>query len=258
MTRLNRRRLNHLIGHIPAGIVLTLKWLKEQGISTKLAWWYVHSNWLERIGEEAYKKVGDQVEWAGAVSALQTQLNLSLHVGAKTALQLLGQAHFIPMQGIKRIQLFTRPGVSIPQWLRNEEAWKVEFKIYKTALFNDEIMTGLVERTVDGVNLFISSPERAILEVLYLVPKEQPFDEVVSLAESLGQLRPLVVQSLLEQCKSIKVKRLFLHLAERFQHTWLTELNLKKIDLGHGKRVIGSGGHYDPKYQISVPRITEE
>lgn len=258
MTRLERNKINHLMVHMPTGVVLTLEWLKEQGVSPKLAWWYVHANWLEHIGDGAYKKAGESLNWMGALSALQTQLNLPVHVGAKTALELLGQSHFVPMDGIKQVALFSEPSVRVPNWLFTNKAWKVFFKIHATSLFlenNGDI--GLVNKTIDGINISLSSPERAVLEMLYLVPNKQSFEEVYLVMEGLRQLRPKVVQLLLENCKSIKVKRLFLHLAEIFQHPWLAELSLKKINLGSGKRVVGAGGDYNSKYKISVPKIME-
>lgn len=247
------------MAHIPSGTVLTSIWLKNQGVSPKLAWWYVHSHWLARLGVEAYKRAGDEVSWLGAIRALQTQLKLAVHVGGITALQLLGQAHYLPVSGVDQVTLFASPEVKSPRWLLNEDVWKVRFKIFRIALFSKNSDTPtLVERPIEGVNLFLSSPERAILEILHLVPWAQPFDEALLLMEGLSQLRPQVVQALLEQCQSIKVKRLFLHLAERFQHPYLTALDMKKIELGHGKRMIGKGGNYDPKYQISVPKTVEE
>ncbi len=174
-------------------------------------------------------------------------------------MELLGLSHFVPIHGIKQVILFSEPGVRLPKWLFTKETWKVDFKVHATSLFLDNSSNwGIIEQQIDGINISLSCPERAILEMLHLVPSKQSFDEMVLLMEGLRQLRPQVVQKLLEKCKSIKVKRLFLYLAERFQHPWLSELELKKIDLGHGKRVIGEGGNYDAKYQISVPKITEE
>ena len=67
-------------------------------------------------------------------------------------------------------------------------------------------------------------------------------------------LRPKMVQTLLEQCRSIKVKRLFLHLGERCNHSWVAKLDLKRVDLGSGNRVIVPGGRLDSKYHITVER----
>ena len=60
------------------------------------------------------------------------------------------------------------------------------------------------------------------------------------------------------ECFQVFLKRLFLHLAERCQPNWLSQLKLETISLGHGKRVLATGGKYDPKYQISVPLLMSE
>ena len=65
-------------------------------------------------------------------------------------------------------------------------------------------------------------------------------------------MRPELVQQLLEVCRSVKVKRLFLFLAEEAGHAWVKELNILKLDLGKGKRSIVKGGRLDKRYQITV------
>ena len=219
----------------------------------------MQSHWLERVGNEAYKKSGDKVSWVGALSALQNQLHLPLHVGAKTALELLGQAHFIPMQGIKRVALFNSSNAKVPLWFRNPQTWDAKCIIYQASLFReDDSLLGVINKAIDGINISLSTPERAALEILFLVPHKQSFDEAIKLIETLSQLRPNLVQSLLEKCKSIKTKRLFFYFADKFQHPWLAKVDLRKVDLGHGKRVVGEGGTYDSKYQLSLPKIMEE
>lgn len=71
--------------------------------------------------------------------------------------------------------------------------------------------------------------------------------------EMLSILPPKNVQRLLEECRSVKVKRLFLFMAEKARHAWFEALDLDKVDLGSGKRVIAKGGVYDKKYQITIP-----
>ena len=95
------------------------------------------------------------------------------------------------------------------------------------------------------------------MECLYLAPNTQPLLEVYELMDGLNNLRPTSVQQLLEACTSIKVKRLFLYLAEKAGHQWLSYLDLERIDLGSGKRAIVKGGSYVPKYQITVPKKLE-
>ena len=69
----------------------------------------------------------------------------------------------------------------------------------------------------------------------------------------LNTLRPNLVQALLEDCRSVKVKRYFLWCAEDAQHPWFSRLDLDRISLGQGKRQLVTGGGYDSRYRITVP-----
>ena len=80
------------------------------------------------------------------------------------------------------------------------------------------------------------------------------FEGAQLLMEGLATLRPALVQELLESCRSVKVKRLFMHLAEKSGHPWVEELDRAKINFGKGKRVVVAGGRFDSKYGITVPR----
>lgn len=253
------KKLNQLFKCSRSGMVLTLPWLATLGISHKLAWQYANSGWLEKIGGKSYKKANDMISWLGGVSAAQYQLKLPLHVGGKTALQLLGRTHYVPVAGVKTICLFMFTGTNQPKWLSKSVFPENKFQIYKTSLFgssNDlQGDLGIIKREFDGVKIYLSAPERAILEVLYLVPAKQTFEEAFLLMEGLTNLRPKIVQELLENCNSIKVKRLFLYMAEKNHMPWISELDLKKICLGSGKRKIGAGGTFNSKYLISVPQL---
>jgi hypothetical protein len=101
--------------------------------------------------------------------------------------------------------------------------------------------------------LVISSPERAILELMDELPQHESFHQVDMIMEGLVNLRPRRLQGLLEDAHSVKVKRLFLFFADRHQHKWLSHLDREKVNLGSGKRVVFKGGKLDPKYHITVP-----
>jgi hypothetical protein len=98
----------------------------------------------------------------------------------------------------------------------------------------------------------ISAPERAIMEVLHLVPYECSFEGAQQLMEGLSTMRPSLIQSLLGKCSSIKVRRLFMYLAEKCNLPWVGKIDTSKVEFGKGKRVIVKGGRFDPKYQITV------
>ncbi len=86
----------------------------------------------------------------------------------------------------------------------------------------------------------------------------QELFECFELIQGLNNLRPNHVQELLEQCTSVKVKRLFMYMAEKANHDWVNYINLEKIDLGKGKRSLVKNGVYIPKYRITVPKELEE
>ncbi len=63
---------------------------------------------------------------------------------------------------------------------------------------------------------------------------------------------------MLRHCRSIKAKRLFLALAERHRHVWLSHVPLDGVDLWRGKRALVPGGHLHPTYQITLPGDLDE
>ena len=103
--------------------------------------------------------------------------------------------------------------------------------------------------------LIVSTPERAILEVLLDLPEKISFEHADELVQSLTSLSPQNLQQLLEGCKNVKVKRVFLWLADRYNYPWLSRLDLDKIDLGSGNRMLVKGGKLNTKYKISVPEV---
>jgi len=258
MARKNASKINLLIKQAPNGVLLSTQWLKEHGVTAKLAWWYVHAGWLEKVASKLYKRSSKTVAWYDVVSVLQQQLKLPLHIGGKTALQFLGKSHYVPVQTVHQIDLYLTQKVSLPAWLNKVSECPVQFNVLSHRLFDEKCKEGLITWQFLEFDVQLSSPERAILELLSNVPRKHTYEEAYLLMENLSRLRPEVVQTLLEQCQSILAKRLFLHLAEKCQHDWLEGLNMKKIALGAGKRKVGAGGQFDTKYQISVPKITTE
>lgn len=61
------------------------------------------------------------------------------------------------------------------------------------------------------------------------------------------------MERLLVMCRFIKVKRLFMYMLEKQGHSWVSDLDLSKIDLDKGKRLIVPNGKYNRKYLITVP-----
>jgi len=246
-------KINTLLSSQPLGSVLCSSWLVDQGYSLALQKRYKKSQWFDSIGTGALIRHADDVDYLGGIYALQTQLGLFVHPAAKTALSLLGKTHYLALS-TKKAQLFGGSTESLPLWFKKRD-WNLNIECKLTSFLPPEL--GLVEIEHKNFKVKISSPARAVMECLYLAPKSQPLLEVFELMEGLNNLRPAAVQQLLEACTSVKIKRLFLYLADKAGHEWLSYIKLDRVDLGSGKRAIVSDGVYVSKYQITVPRELE-
>lgn len=255
MGRSKDNKLNHLLSLWPHRVVLTSKWLTAHGYYNQLVKKYSDNHWITKIGKGAYSKLGEKIDWPGGLNALQAGLNLPVHIGGLTALEMQGLGQNIPLGEGYRCYLFntTADKKPLPKWFTDLFS-QCLYRQYH--LFDRE--EGLIKREIDGVKVEISAPERAILELLALVPQDFAYEDVDHIAENLRLLRPSLLQTLLQQCRSIKTKRLFLYLADKHQLPCFKHLELEKIDLGQGKRVIGAGGHYISQYQLSVPTLNNE
>lgn len=111
------RKLNQRLATIPAAAVVTSAWLKARGISSRLADYYCRSGWLHRVGDGAFTTRPGTPSWMGAVHGLQ-QRPSSVHPGGRTALEIFGHAHFIPVGSNYPIYLFGRTNDRLPSWFR--------------------------------------------------------------------------------------------------------------------------------------------
>ncbi len=235
--------------HKPQTVVLP-KWLEGLGISRELLKSYRKNGWLEAIGSGAFKRSGEEVNWQGGLYSLQQHAKLPIHVGALTALSLQGLAHYFRITE-ETIFLFSPPQTRLPRWYK-DHSWGHQVQHIKTGLLPQEL--GLTQHEGKNFSITISSPERAILECLFLAPTKLDLVECYHVMEGLSNLRPKLVQELLEQCTSVKTKRLFLYMAKKAQHQWLTFIDITKIEIGKGDRSIVKGGLYNSEFQISIPK----
>lgn len=247
-------KINKLLKDWPAGTVYLSSWLADNGVSNQLLNQYRKSNWVSSIGSGAVIRCGDKVDYHGGIYALQNQAGLSVHTGGRTALSLQGRAHYIDLAGGRAVLLGGKQE-KLPTWFKNKK-WETKIDYYTTSFLPADI--GLVDLERSNFSVKISSPARAILECLYLAPKHQEFFECYELMEGMNDLRAKSVQELLEYCSSIKVKRLFLYLADKFKHPWLDFVDLSNIDLGSGTRSLVKNGVYIDKYKITVPKEFEK
>lgn len=255
MNTKNKSKLNQLLNSWPDPVVKTMPHLLQQGFSRDLISCYLKSHWIEPVGSGAYIRPNVKVSWVGGLVALQKQLRLNIHAGGVSALALSGNAQYIT-RGKFTVHLFGTPKSKLPAWFKKYD-WGVNIQFCTTNLFKKNNF-GLIDFKENNVVVKIASKERAILEVLYHVPQEQSFSHASELFENLTTLRPALVQKLLEDCQSIKVKRLFLYFAQKNNYSWFKRINLKKINIGQGKRVIEKNGKLDSQFLITVPKTFDK
>lgn len=254
MSIVKRIKINQLWTSLPSGVVVQSYWLTENGYSPSLQQRYRKSKWLESIGSGAMIRAGDEVGYEGAIYALQQESGSAVHPGGRTALSLLGKAHYLELAANKAT-VFGNGGEKLPAWFQKHD-WGVKVEYYSTSFLPADM--GLTNKEIKSFSIKISGAARALMECLYLAPENQELLECYELMEGLNNLSPSQLQILLEKCQSVKVKRLFLYLAEKAGHEWFKYLDLNKIELGQGKRSIVKNGVYVSKYKITVPKELEE
>ncbi|NCC49726.1 MAG: hypothetical protein EOM20_00790 [Spartobacteria bacterium] len=249
-------KINYLLQHWPKNTVATQAFLDRFGISRKLAGWYVKSGWLERVGPRAYSRAGDVVGWQGGVFSLQQALGMTVHVGGRSALDMKGLSHFVPLRS-DSVFLVSDVAEALPSWfVKHDWSVRVEHRVFK--LFGNPPKNSLQRVDCGGFDVLCAGAERAIMEMIHAAGENEQYDHVCLLMEGLSLLRPDVVQTLLEECRSIKVKRFFLWCAQLAHHDWFKRLDLDRIDLGNGKRQLYRDGVYNSTYRITVPVIEDE
>ena len=254
MTTDKDTKLRRLFKVLHQGNVVTISLLDSLDISDDLRKYYLESGWLEPLGRGAYKRPGDKVAWQGALNALQKQTGINVHLGGLSALEEHGYSHYIRLSKA-RLYLFSPRQSTLPKWFTNVD-WGVELFHKTTSFLPDN--TGIKEMEIKGKSVVVSSPERAIMECLHLAPQNTDLVECFQVFEGLVNLKPGLVTELLSKCTSIKVKRLFLYMAEKAGHQWFQFIKTDKVDLGNGKRMITEKGVYNAKYLISIPKELAE
>lgn len=248
-------KIQKILESAPRDSVLFGSWLSAQGLDTRSQHAYMKRGWLDRVSKGVYKVHGTTPQIMATISAYNTQQGKSCIVGAYTALELRGYSHYLPM-GKPTAYLFTDKENKLPTWL-SEGEWDMYVK-YMTTSFLGEGLMGVNTTNVDGHELLVSSPERAIMECLNMPSAASSLLDIFYIMEGLTTLRPQLVQSLLESCTSLKVKRLFLYMAEKSNHPWYKELMTDRINYGTSRLMVTPRGKYIKKYNMTISKELAE
>ena len=278
-------KLNVLQTLLPEGRLVPTSWLEARGYSRSLLAGYAKRGWLESPARGVYRRPGPRLKWQHVLTSLARVLDPPPHVGGLTALELRGYAHFLKPRGLAQVDVYL--DAALPGWVAHLGLAE-RFVAHRNTLFSfaDSPVTGALHEPSPPAYTFapqpfakethgvasepwgawdeplpVALPERAMLEFLDAVPARQTLEHAALLMQGLHDLGSQRVLALLAACRSVKVKRLFLALAARQDFQWvkpvLVAADRGEVELGRGKRSLVKGGRLDPKYQITVPDVSD-
>ena len=227
MATTERTKLNLLYRHWAPGTPLTSEDLAKLGISADLAVHYARAGWLSRLARGVYCRPNDTLQLHACLSLMQRSVD-GLHVGGKSALDWYGVRQYLSRQSV--LQLYGWTAARLPGWFT--ERFPSEY--HRKRLFDepsiDPLHAGPFEKG-DGAPR-VSTPERALLEMLSEVGVRQPLQEARELAENAYSLRADVLRDLLQRCTSVKTVRLCLLLGRELALPWAAKLDAAQLPTG--------------------------
>ncbi len=233
------------------GIVVDRRWLSSKGFERTAVDYYVRAGKLIACGYGAYRKPGPPLKWQNIVYSLG-RLGVELHVGNISALSYNGYEHFLHLNAAKEITVYSQQ--QLPSWTMGLS--DVSFKRVANNPFETDTKVGL-EYVPFGTwdwPIPYASTERAFVELFSSLKTSDDIRSAMMMFESAATLRPKTIQILLEECKQVKAKRLFLWMGKQLKHSWYELIDQKRIDLGTGKRQIIKNGVLDKEFLITVPK----
>lgn len=210
-------------------------WLQERGFNAKQVARLAQDGWLERLGHGVYLLPGDQLNRDASLARLAESMP-GLHVAGKTALAWRGVRHNLSIK--ERLILWGDKASTLPIWFTS--AFPADYQA--THLFDPGLDAHVGMAPLPGArpDVPVSTPERALLELLSDVGKGQELEEARHLVESARTLRLPVLDELLSHLKRIKVARLAHALAEELELSWVNLARRHSERLGGGSRWVST------------------
>lgn len=187
-------------------------------------------------GSTHAKLPGDTLQRDDCLAFLAKQVP-GLHVAGKTALAWHGVRHNLAYR--ETVVLWSDQQARLPAWLNG--VVRVRYRV--AHIFAPELPAGLGLVPLAGghPDLPVSTPERALLELLSETGSFEGLEEVRQLVESTRNLRLPLLDQLLGHLTRIKVVRLAALLASEFDLPWASLAQEHSRRLGGGRRWVAVG-----------------
>ena len=230
MTTTSKSKLNILYTRLPTGSPVTSAQLAGMGISADLAVHYGRAGWLKRLARGVYCRPGEELSLHPSLVVLQQQV-AGLHVGGKTALEWYSVRQYVSKQAV--LHLYGWVTTRLPDWFVRH----FPSEYHRKRLFNEkpEQMPGVGRFENRDSGPLVSTPERALLELLDEVGVRQPLQEAREIAEGAYSLRAEVLMDLLKRCTSVKTVRLCLRLGRELSLPWVGKLDEAVLPKGSAR-----------------------
>ncbi len=213
-------RLKALLDDLPPEFIVDTAWLKGRGIDSKFIHNYVKQGWIKRVVRGVYQhplphqEESEELSWQVVLLSLQQLMGYDVHLGGRDALDQSGFVHFLMLGKWQYIHFYG----NVPSWL-NRLPTTDKIIVQRSTLFGGDSV-GIIDHYSPEFNrewtanvwqwpIRISSPERAILELIARLRRNSDFEYVSKYFESLIELRPKLLMMLLKACRSIKKETVF-------------------------------------------------
>ena len=197
------------------------------GISADLAVHYVRAGWLTRLMRGVFGRPNDSLALYPSLLLLQRKLD-GFHVGGKSALDWYGLRQYVSQHTL--LHLYGWAAGRLPDWFTK----RFPAEYHRKRLFNEQphalLHAGPFENRSEAPH--VSTPERALLELLSEVGVRQALQEARELTESAYNLRADVLRELLQRCVSVKTVRLCLQLGRELSLPWVAKLDPATLPTG--------------------------
>lgn len=208
----------------------------EHGLTAKHAARLAKEGWLERLGHGTYALPGETLDRDASLASLVSAVP-GLHVAGKTALSWRGVRHNLAFR--ETLTLWGDKPAKLPVWFTT----RFPAHYQATHLFDAEMPPelGIAPLPAGRPDVPVSTPERALLELLSDVGTRQTLEEARHLVESARSLRLPVLEELFSHLTRIKVVRLAHALADELSLPWVSLAKQHSERLGGGKRWVSVG-----------------
>jgi hypothetical protein len=249
-----RQQLRNLL---PLGMLSTKPWLISQGLNPHFVDNAVRSKTLCPLVAGVFVLHDSYITWEGVVTSLQRMSNAPVYVGGLSALALLGLSQYLSSSTAQNVHLYSK--AALPRWIARlpldvHFTWHGTLRLWPDAIMAESTFSKAHQWREELPPVLLSCAEKAILELLMNVPDAISFEHADELMQGLHNLSPKKLDALLKSCTNVKVKRLFLWLAQRQGHAWFNRLTPLDYNLGAGKRVVAVEGRLDNTWLITVPK----